>query len=829
MNALLKLKLLLLSVVCFLGTSSAIAQKTLVKGIVQDSISHEGEPYASIRIFKQSNADKPVAMFVTDKSGAFKQQMANAQGNYILVISSVGRKDIRFPFSTMGEVTKDLGTFFIVDNVKTLKNVTVTAQKPLVKMEVDKMSYSVENDVDAKSNSALDILRKVPMVSVDGSDNITVNGSGSFKIYVDGKPNIMLSSNPGTILKNMPASVIKNIEVITNPGAKYDAEGTGGVLNIVMNKTNAAGNATMDNNLSATLRASAGNKGYGGGGYVAVQHGKFSMSANVNLHEGRMKDTRTTFDREQTDASGKSYMSSTQNSDSKMYFKMANVNVSYEIDSLRLLSASVGLMGFGNDADILGATSMTGTLYGNGYGYKTTANNKINHLSFNGNVDYQRSFAGHKDRILTLSYLISSSPDKNKSLNLFTTDAASQTFNLSNRYSDVRNNTVEQTLQLDFSSPLSKKVTLDVGAKSIFRNNSSYSDYFNVAGDNRTYDSASSMAYKHSNTIMAAYAETTARLKKWTLKAGLRYEHTWQRVKYLSRQDENFNLNYGNLVPSGDVSYKLGEMQNIGIAYNMRISRPGIAMLNPYVDKSDPTARSYGNTNLSCEKSHNINLVYNFFTMKWVVNLTLRHTITDNAIERYSFYENNVLNSTYGNVVKNHQTGLNAYINWNATKNTRIIFNGGLAYVDLRSKVLSLSNTGWQGNMMWGLQQTLPWKVRLGLNIMANTKQYNLQGSTTGFNAMMASLSRNFCHDRLNVSLSLMTPLNGSRIDFKTYSKGSNYVSHSITSLPLRYAMFTLSYTIGGHKEVKKTLRTITNDDVKNVQNQTESVGRMVQ
>src|SRR5574344_2275072 len=277
MNTLLKFRLLLVLSIFVLGSNVVNAQKTLVKGIVQDSISHVGEPYASVRIFRQQQREKPLGMFVTDKMGAFKQSINNTKGDFLLVVSSVGRKDINYSFSLNGETDKDLGVFYITDNVKALKNVTVTAQKPLVKMEVDKMSYSVENDIDAKSNSALDILRKVPMVTVDGNDNITVNGSSSFKVYVDGKPNAMLSSNPGTILKNMPASVIKNIEVITNPGAKYDAEGTGGVLNIVMNKTNAAGNAAMDNNLSATLRASAGNKGYGGGGYVAVQHGKFSV------------------------------------------------------------------------------------------------------------------------------------------------------------------------------------------------------------------------------------------------------------------------------------------------------------------------------------------------------------------------------------------------------------------------------------------------------------------------------------------------------------------------------------------------------------------------
>lgn len=154
-------------------------------------------------------------MFVTDKNGAFKSQVNNV-GEYTIVISSMGRKEVSRNFTLNGESTKDFGVLNISDNTKELKGVTVSVQRPLVSMTVDKMSYSVENDVDSKSSNALDMLRKVPMVTVDGNDNITVNGSSSFKVYVDGKPNVMLSSNPGQILKNMPASMIKNFEVVTN-------------------------------------------------------------------------------------------------------------------------------------------------------------------------------------------------------------------------------------------------------------------------------------------------------------------------------------------------------------------------------------------------------------------------------------------------------------------------------------------------------------------------------------------------------------------------------------------------------------------------------------
>ena len=823
----MKIRLLVLSMVMILG-GSAFAQNTLVKGLVQDSVSHQGEMFASVRIFKQKKMDKPVAMFVTDKNGAFKSQVSNV-GEYTIVISSMGRNDVSHNFKLKGESTKDFGILYISDNAKQLKGVAVTAQKPLVKMEVDKMSYSVENDVDSKSSNTLDMLRKVPMVTVDGNDNITVNGSSSFKVYVDGKPNVMLSSNPGQILKNMPASMIKNIEVVTNPGAKYDAEGVGGVLNIVMNKIN--GQSANMNNLSATIRGQVGNRGYGGSVYGAMQQGKLSMSVNMSVNHNKMKDMDVTSDREQTSASGNSLMNTSNNSENTNDFKMANMSMSYEIDSLRLLSASFGLMGFDNDNDGKGLTSMSGGFYGNGLSYGNSTNSKMNRYSINGSVDYQRSFAGHKDRTLTLSYLISTSPTKNKTLSYFNTDVTTSLLNLTDRYTDAHNNTVEHTFQADYSTPLHKMFILDAGAKYIIRNNTSTSDYYHIINDVRTLDTASSLDYKHTNDILAGYAEMTAKINALSLKGGLRYEHTWQQVKYLAGVGQNFDLNYGNLVPSGSILYKLAETQNIGLAYNMRISRPNITMLSPYVDKSDPTALSYGNTNLDCEKSHNINLVYNFFTMKWMVNLTLRESICDNAIERYSFYDGNgLLNSTYGNIVKNHQTGLNAYINFNASKNTRIMLNGGMSYVDLKSAELGLSNNGWQGNLMAGLQQTLPLNLKLSANVMTSTKTYNLQGYSTGYNIVMGSLSRTFLNDRLSLSVTGVMPLGGSHLDIKSYTKGKDFVNRSCTSIPLSIAMFSASYTIGGRNAaVKKTKHTISNDDMKQEKSQSETIGNMMQ
>ena len=226
-----------------------------------------------------------------------------------------------------------------------LKGVTVTAQKPLVKMEADKMSYDVGGDTDSRSSTVLEMLRKVPMVSVDGQDNITVNGSSSFKVYVDGKPNVMFSQNASQIFKMMPAASVSKIEVITNPGAKYDAEGAVGVLNIVLAKQQGGGAAAQAlNGLTGTVRGTVGTKGAGGGVFFSAQQGKLSASGNAMYQYQKMSGLEVTMNRETL--SDGSLMHYEQSGTQRVPFTMGNVSLGYDVDSLNTISATVGVTAF---------------------------------------------------------------------------------------------------------------------------------------------------------------------------------------------------------------------------------------------------------------------------------------------------------------------------------------------------------------------------------------------------------------------------------------------------------------------------------------------------
>ena len=744
-------------------------------------------------MFKHGKTDKPVAMFLTKEDGSFSQQV-KGKGRYDIVFSSVGKEDLKQTITLNNQGTLDLGTLLIKENATMLKGVEIVAQKPLVKMDVDKMSYNVAEDEDAKSNTVLDMLRKVPMVTVDGQDNITVNGSSSFKVYVDGMPNVMFNSNPSMVFKSMPATAVKSIEVVTNPGAKYDAEGAGGVLNIIMNKQNPQAAQSM-NGYNGTVRASGGNKSISGGAFISGQQGKLSYSANVMTTYSKPGTTDTEMEITQNNPNSTSQLMTSSNKVT-IPFTMGNLTLGYQIDSVSALNVTASINSLNIKSNGNSTTTMGGGSYGKGFSYGSSTDMRNSRTSFSGSIDYQRFFNKEHTQSLALTYQLNYSPSTVKSDNIFNT--TSSLIDLTNRYSENKEKTTDHTFQIDYTMPIATGQTLSFGTKLQLRNATSDAKYYKKG----VYDPTSSMDYEYKNSILAGYGEYAGNFGKIGAKAGLRYEQTWQNVEYHLGNGDDFKKNYGSLVPSASLQYTIGQGSNLGLTYNMRISRPGITYLNPYVDKTNPTTRTYGNTDLDVEKNHNLALVYNMFTPKLMLNLNLHHNFTDNAIEQYSFYDaQNLLNTTYGNIVRRHQTGLNGYVNWLAAKNTRLFLNGALNYTDLRSNTLSQSNSGWSANAMIGLQQTLPADFKLSVYAMTSTKNYTLQGWSGGFNLITANISKSLLKDKLNLSLMGMMGLNkGGNINIESHSQGKDFTSHTLTKVPLYGFTFTVSYTFGNSK-----------------------------
>lgn len=698
-----------------------------------------------------------------------------------------------------------------------LDGVTVTRMRRAVKAEVDKITYDVASDADAKASTVLDMLRKVPMVTVDGEDNISVNGSSSFKVYVDGKPNVMMSSAPSQVFKAMPAAMVKSIEVVTDPGAKYDAEGSAGVLNIVMNREAAAamGGGTMDG-YNGNIRVQAGNKGWGGSAFASGQQGKLSFSANAMYNYSNPGTTETIMEQAQL-VSSKSAMITTSKTKPKTPFTMGSLNMNYDVSPMSSIGLTAGITSFTMKSD-----GYSSTCVDNAYSYGTTMDTKMSRTSFNGSLDYQHFLNAERTSSLTFTYQLTYAPTDNESDNRFDTAAETTWMDLTDRFSKNAERTTDHIFQADYTTPLGAGHTLNAGMKFSHRTATSDADYY-LAGN---YAETLSSEYDYTNSILAGYAEFVGKFGKWGAKAGLRYEQTWQDVAYHLGNGEDFKTNYGNLVPSANVSYNFAAATNIGLTYTMRISRPGISYLNPYVDRSNPIALSYGNPDLDTEKTHSLGLVFNTFSSKLMLNLNLRHNFTDNAIEQYSFYDkDNLLNTTFDNTAKTHVTSLNAYVQWMAHKNTRLFLNGGVDYSDLRSQALDLKNNGWHANAMLGLQQTMPANIKLGAYLITQTKRQMLQGWSSGFNMLTANISKSFLGDKLTVSAIATTGLgNGGKLAIETNTHGSDFANRMQIKVPMQSVSLSVAYNFGNTTRQFQQRRSRVESDYIEHQTQSETI-----
>ena len=720
------------------------------------------------------------------------------------------------------------------DSVKWSENldaVTVVAKKPLVKSELDKMTYDVESDPEAQANSVLEMLRKVPMVTVDGQDNIMVNNSSSFKVYVNGKPNNMMSNNPSEVLKNMPANSVKKIEIITNPGPKYDAEGVGGIINIITTGKGMEGySLTVGTNYNTYGRI-------GTNLFGTVQSGKLTVSGRYSYTHSDAKRYWGGNRREVTGNIDATSANVESNSTSNGWYNYhsGSFEASYEIDSLRLVSASLGIWAGGghtpDEKQVVATSPLDGSHL---YHYSNFDRSHNSWSSIDGGIDYQRSFPV-KDRLLTLSYKINSNPSSNDDEYVYQDMDGVATWQdylrlLKDQRHEQDGNSLEQTFQIDYTTPFAKIHTLEAGLKYVMRDNHSNDDRYireALSTADYVYDETNSSHYKHTNDIFAGYLGYGVKWKLLSGRLGLRYEHTLQDVKYRLGRGEDFRKNFDDLVPSASFGVRVSDYVNFSLAYNMRIYRPGIWYLNPYIDDSNPTSISQGNSDLVSEKKHQITLGFNLNTSKLSLNMKAATAFVNNSIEGVTSLVDDrtieglshptgkqVIYTTYENIGKVKASALSAYVSWNIFSKTRIYSNLYGLYSDY-SNGQNMRNHGWFGYTFTGIEQTLPKDWFISVDYFGRTKSVSLQGKGSSYSDYGVTVKKSFLNKRLNVSVYAGSLFNKyTRQDDVTES--TNFRQSSWSKTCSRRFYFSVTYRFGSLKaSVKKAERGIENDDVK--------------
>ena len=775
-----------------------------VKGTVTDSLTGKGISYVTITV---QTANSVVKRLASDASGKFEIAL-EAPGKYDLVFHSIGynlhKNEVEL---AEGKPRIDLGIIAIAPSVEKIGEVTVATTRPLVRTETDKIIYSIEADPESKTSSAIEMLRKVPMVTVDGEDNIMLKGNSNFRILLNGKNSSMLSQNPKDVLRSLPASTIRDIEVITNPSSKYEAEGVGGIINIITTRRQVDGFMGRVNSGVDTRG------GYNAGLYATTKINKFGFSMNYGHNLFNQPRNLSESTRENLLSETNRYTETNGTNKYNGRFNFLMTEASYEIDTFNLVSLSfMGQMGhftgsgetMTTDFDLNRNTTRQ---------FRNILDMKNKNGMMSGNIDYQRTFS-KPDKTLTFSYKMDYSPRNSENGNEITGLLNYLSYNQKSS-NDAYG--LEQTLQVDYFDPVNKTHQVETGLKYILRQNVSESDVLRLTDGEWVRDLSRINDLDYDQHIIGLYAGYLLKIKKFSFKTGLRAEGTINDGYFKSVNDTAFTNKLFNLVPYVTLSQNLDKGQNLRLSYTQRLSRPGIWYLNPFYNDLDPLNVSYGNPKLDAEVSHSFDFTYGKFSPKYNVNISLTSAFANNTIQSISTMQaNGVRVTTYENIGTNQRYGANMYGSLRFGTKFTLNTNMGVNYLSIESNdARNLSNSGfmYNGNLN---ARVVPWKngsfSAFG-GVFSSGVMLQGRSGTQYYNSV--SYMQEFFDKKLTASLSVSDPFR-KKMKYESTFDDPTFTQQSVNYIYNRMLRVNISYRFGQMKgEIKKARRGIKNDDLK--------------
>lgn len=792
--------------------------KGKIEGVVKDSLTKEGIEFATVALIRQETG-KIVDGAVCDEKGSFELSKLE-NGSYRLEVAFMGyrKKTIQSFQLTDEQHQLSIDTIALAPTIQSLQEVTVEGEKTLFEDKVDRVVYNAENDATNKGGDATDVLRKAPMLSVDLDGNVSIRGSQNVRVLVNNKPSAIMATNLADALKQIPADQIKSVEVITSPSAKYDAEGSGGIINIILKKNTLEG-------FSLGIDASGGYRGSNLGLNGSYKKGKMGLSlgghgrAGYNIN-GRFDNSQTTHT---TDGTA---LRNTQQADTRNQMGMGHYTLGwdYDINKNNSLTSSIKYS-FRNNS------SFQDYLLTQSYRSDSLLNSSTRDVFTNdqsGTIDlslnYTHTFAKPQKEfsILTLYSRNNRINDFNNTVlsnaDLSVTDARFKNQNKS--FNE------EVTVQADYQTPIGNTQLFEMGAKNIVRKVESNYAFFTALGADGPYlpslNRNQNNSFSYNQNVTASYlSHTVSFLNTYTAKAGVRYEYTAIKADFRNSQSETTIPSYGVLVPSLNVSKKLNKSSTLKASYSRRIQRPSIQFLNPNLQAANPLNATIGNPTLNPEYSNNYELAYSMFTKLGSFNVTGFMRNTRQAIQSVRNVLGDTILTTYQNIGSEDAYGLNLFAN--AKLSNAFSLNGGVDvfYAVLRNNVpdplYRASNEGWVANYRMMASYKLPREWALQFFGFYRAREVQLQGFRGGFGIYSLSMNKSFKDKKGSIGFGLenfFTPA------FYIRSSVHSPVIDQQSTNELHNFNFkiNLSYRIGKlttGEERKKKRKSVNNDDMK--------------
>ena len=790
-----------------------------ITGTVTDATTGKPVSYATVAVLN-ATTKSPVNGGVCGDDGKFVLPGIPA-GTYTVQVSFLGYKnEERTGVVVLVDGVVNLGTVALTTSAQKLGEVVVTGQKAIIEERVDRTVYNAENDQTARGGDATDVLKRVPLLSVDLDGNVSLRGSSNIKVLINNKPSTISANSIADALKQIPADQIKTVEVITSPSAKYDAEGSGGIINIITKSNNLRG-ATLGVDLSAGYRSS--NLGLNG----SLRTGKMGFSlggfgrAQYNV-PGEFSNTQVT--RNLTDGSATTTLQSA-NTRLQQIFGRYTLGWDYDIDKFNSLQASVA---YGTRSGQNYQDGLLRTSYADAFATGTplsTDRRDTYSKDLSGTVDaslnYTHNFEKPQHEISLLT-LFSRNDRTNSFTNnvLYTTD----TKNLARRIvNDNPSYNEEYTVQLDYQNPISKNQILEMGAKNILRRvNSNYTTTsFGANGEIiPSLGLSSNDVFNYRQNVTAGYAAYTLGLPKgFTLKPGLRYEYTIINADFANSTTPVNIPDYGVLVPSVNFSRKLANGNVLKIAYNKRIQRPSLQFLNPNINAQNPKNITTGEPKLKPEYTDNYELGYSTAYKRLNLNFSTFMRNTTGSIEALRTVEGtDIVSTTYANIGRQNAYGGSVFANIN---NGKFSLNAGtdFYYVTLTNNAtdsrFNAFNEGFvmSGRVFGSYNFTPVWGLQSFVFYRGN--QVQLQGTQSGFGTYSLSVKRDFAEKRGSIGF-------GAENFFTPSITIRNTVVSPLIDQSSRNVRHTMSFKVNISYRIGKLTvapprrdKTINNDDLK--------------
>ncbi len=785
----------------------AIAQsKTTLTGVLVQSNDKKGIAFATITLI-DTTTKKSVSNTFTTETG--KYTFTNIpEGIYTIQSKSIGFSTIPSKCFKVSNIPLSMDTLFADKSSTDLKEIIVEVAKPLLEIETDKIIYNVENDVTLLGLMALDALKKLPFVTVDAEDNIQVKGSSNFKVLLNGKNTSIVAKNPSEALKAFPTALIKKIEVITEPSAKYDAEGTAGIINIITQKKVKGYNG----NLNANYNSRGMNNGSGS---INIKLGKFGMSSYLSGNMfNYLNQTTSSLIRINKLPGYNTTLKQYGGSNSDGIWSWGNMELSYDFDTLHTFSiyaSQNGSKSSGNSNQHSEISDSVGWLT-DSFNTQVTYENKSPSLDIG--FDFTKRFKDNEDHEISLSAY--------RDVNFENSSYTSIQNNLSNPDRDIFNTNhsknAEHTVELEYEKPFKNESKLEAGTKLILRN--LISDYRMLERSNALDDylenSSQTNTLHYNQNIGSIYSVYMFPLKKYKIKLGGRAEQTWINASF--NKDSSPVLNhYLNFIPTAGISRKIKKIHTLKLNFSKRIQRPWMFYLNPYINNQNPRSISYGNPNLLPEITHSASFSWNYFFKKNTLDISLSGALTDDIITSYTWLDvNDISYTTYYNIAKSNSLGLNVSYYGSLFKKLQVWASFKTSYVAISHKLDTGKNRsgfsiGGHGSTTYNFKHGFSTSLGAWVNRGAPT----LQSIRPTNYSYTLSLRKSVLKKKLNLGLVANNFLEAKQ-SLKTITQDASFYSESIYNNSIfRYFSVSVSFNFGKLRENVSRKKGITNDDMK--------------